>query len=98
MALYEGRDEAAFPLTPEEKNKLQKAQQILSKTPIDILKLERERLYADLVEVNRGLRDLKSELHLCEQIEADSTHIHENLQPFLTEDRELKQEFMNYER
>ena len=98
VALYEGRDEAAFPLTPEEKNKLQKAQQILSKTPIDILKLERERLYADLVEVNRGLRDLKSELHLCEQIEADSTHIHENLQPFLTEDRELKQEFMNYER
>ena len=97
-AMYEGRDEAAFPLTPEEQNKLQKAQQILSKTPIDILKLERERLYADLVEVNRALRDLKSELHLCEQIEADSTHIHENLQPFLTEDRELKQEYMNYER
>ena len=97
-AMYEGRDEAAFPLTPDEQNKLQKAQQILSKTPIDILKLERERLYADLVEVNRALRDLKSELHLCEQIEADSTHIHENLQPFLTEDRELKQEFMNYER
>ena len=98
VAMFEGRDEAACPLSPEEQNKLQKAQQILSKTPIDILKLERERLYADLVEVNRGLRDLKSELHLCEQIEADSTHIHENLQPFLTEDRELKQEFMNYER
>ena len=98
VAMYEGRDEAAFPLSPEEQNKLQKAQQILSKTPIDILKLERERLYADLVEVNRALRDLKSELHLCEQIEADSTHIHENLQPFLTEDRELKQEFIDYER
>ena len=97
-AMYEGRDEAAFPLTPDEQNKLQKAQQTLSKTPIDILKLDRERLYADLVEVNRALRDLKSELHLCEQIEADSAHIHENLQPFLTEDRELKQEFMNYER
>ena len=97
-AMYEGRDEAAFPLTPDEQNKLQKAQQMLSKTPIDILKLERERLYADLVEVNRALRDLKNERHLCEQIEADSTHIHENLQPFLTEDRELKQEFMNYER
>ena len=65
--------------------------------PIDTLKLERERLYADLVEVNRALRDLKSELHLCEQIEADSTHIHENLQPFLTEDRELRPEFAAYE-
>ena len=98
VAMFETQDRAAFPLSEEEQNKLQKAQQILSKTPIDILKLERERLYADLVEVNRALRDLKSELHLCEQIEADSTHIHENLQPFLTEDRELKQEFMNYER
>ena len=96
--MYEGRDEAAYPLSPEEQNKLQKAKQILSENPIDILKLERERLYADLVEVNRALRDLKNERHLCEQIEADSTHIHENLQPFLTEDRELKQEFMNYER
>ena len=98
VAMYETRDEAACPLSPEERNKLQKAQQILSKIPIDILKLERERLYADLVEVNRALRDLKSELHLCEQIEADSAKLHENLQPFLTEDRELKQEFMNYER
>ena len=98
VAMFEGRDEAACPLSPEERNKLQKAQQILSKTPIDILKLERERLYADLVEVNRALRDLKSELHLCEQIEADSTHIHENLQPFLTEDRELIEEFSHYDR
>ena len=98
VAMFEGRDEAGCPLSPEEQDKLQKAQQILSKTPIDILKLERERLYADLVEVNRALRDLKNERHLCEQIEADSTHIHENLQPFLTEDRELKQEYMNYER
>ena len=98
VAMFEGRDEAACPLSLEERNKLQKAQQMLSKTPIDILKLERERLYADLVEVNRALRDLKNERHLCEQIEADSTHIHENLQPFLTEDRELKQEYMNYER
>ena len=98
VAMYETRDEAAFPLSEEEQNKLQKAQQILSKTPIDILKLERERLYADLVEVNRALRDLKSELHLCEQIEADSTHIHENLQPFLTEDRELIEEFSHYDR
>ena len=97
VAMYEGRDEAAFPLSPEEQNKLQKAQQILSKTPIDILKLERERLYADLVEVNRALRDLKSELHLCEQIEADSTHIHENLRPFLTEEMELRQEYAAYE-
>ena len=98
VAMFETQDRAAFPFSEEEQNKLQKAQQILSKTPIDILKLERERLYADLVEVNRALRNLKSELHLCEQIKADSTHIHENLQPFLTEDRELKQEYMNYER
>ena len=96
--MYEGRDEAAYPLSPEEQNKLQKAQQILSKTPIDILKLERERLYADLVEVNRGLRDLKSELHLCEQIEADSTRIQSNLRPFLTEDRELIEELSHYDR
>ena len=98
VAMFETQDRAAFPLSEEEQNKLQKAQQILSKTPIDILKLERERLYADLVEVNRALRDLKSELHLCEQIEADSTHIHENLQPFLTEDRELIEEFSHYDR
>ena len=97
-AMYEGRDEAAFPLSEEEQNKLQKAQQILSKTPIDILKLERERLYADLVEVNRALRSLKTEVRLCEQIKADSTHIHENLQPFLTEDRELIEEFSHYDR
>ena len=97
VAMYEGRDEADFPLSPEEQSKLQKAQQILSQYPIDILKLERERLYSDLVEVNRALRDLKSELHLCEQIEADSTHIHENLQPFLTEDRALRPELAAYE-
>jgi hypothetical protein len=96
MAMYEDRDEAACPLSPEEQNKLQKAQQILSKTPIDILKLERERLYADLVEVNRALRGLKSELHLCEQIEADSAKLHENLKPFLTEDRELRPEYAAY--
>ena len=98
VAMYETRDEAAFPLSEEEQNKLQKAQQILSKTPIDILKLERERLYADLVEVNRALRSLKTEVRLCEQIKADSTHIHENLQPFLTEDRELIEEFSRYDR
>jgi len=98
VAMFETQDRAAFPLSEEEQNKLQKAQQILSKIPIDILKLERERLYAELVEVNRALRDLKSELHLCEQIEADSTHIHENLQPFLTEDRELIEEFSHYDR
>ena len=98
VAMFETQDRAAFPLSEEEQNKLQKAQQILSKTPIDILKLERERLYADLVEVNRALRDLKSELHLCEQIEADSTRIQSNLRPFLTEDRELIEEFSHYDR
>lgn len=98
VAMFEGRDEAACPLSPEEQNKLQKAQQILSKTPIDILKLERERLYADLVEVNRALRHLKAEVRLCEQIKADSTRIQSNLRPFLTEDRELIEELSNYDR
>lgn len=98
VAMFEGRDEAACPLSPEEQDKLQKAQQILSKPPIDILKLERERLYADLVEVNRALRDLKNERHLCEQIKADSTRIQSNLRPFLTEDRELIEEFSHYDR
>ena len=98
VAMFETQDRDAFPLSEEEQNKLQKAQQILSKNPIDILKLERERLYADLVEVNRALRDLKSELHLCEQIKADSTRIQSNLRPFLTEDRELIEEFSHYDR
>ncbi len=97
-AMYRDRDRAACPLSEEEQKNLQKVEQLLANTPIDILKLERERLYADLVEVNRALRDLKNERHLCEQIEADSAILHENLQPFLTEDRELKQEYMDYER
>ncbi|MBQ3651207.1 MAG: hypothetical protein II959_02100, partial [Clostridia bacterium] len=63
----------------------------------DILKLERERLYADLVEANRALRDLKNERHLCEQIEADSTRLHENLRPFLTEEMELRPELAAHE-
>ena len=97
-AMYRNRDRDALPLSEEEQKKMQKAEQLLSNQSIDILKLERERLYADLVEVNRALRDLKSELHLCEQIEADSTHIHENLRPFLTEDRELIEELSHYDR
>lgn len=96
--MFETRDRAAFPLSEEEQNKLQKAQQILSKTPIDILKLEREKLYADLVEVNRALRSLKTEVRLCEQIKADSTRIQSNLRLFLTEDRELIEEFSHYDR
>ena len=98
VAMFETQDRAAFPLSEEEQNKLQKAQQILSKTPIDILKLERERLYADLVEVNRALRSLKTEVRLCEQIKADSTRIQSNLRPFLTEDRELIEEFSGHDR
>ena len=98
MAMYEGRDETAYSLTPEEQNKLQKAEQLLSNQSIDILKLERERLYADLVEVNRALRSLKTEVRLCEQIKADSTRIQSNLRPFLTEDRELIEEFSHYDR
>ena len=98
VAMFETQDRAACPLSPEEQDKLQKAQQILSKTPIDILKLERERLYADLVEVNRALRSLKTEVRLCEQIKADSTRIQSNLRPFLTEDRELIEEFSGHDR
>ena len=98
IAMFETRDEAACPLSPEEQDKLQKAQLILSKTPIDILKFEREKLYADLVEVNRVLRSLKTEVRLCEQIKADSTRIQSNLRPFLTEDRELIEEFSHYDR
>ena len=98
VAMFETQDRAAFPLSEEEQNKLQKAQQILSKTPIDILKLERERLYADLVEVNRALRHLKTEVRLCEQIKADSTRIQSNLRPFLTDDREFIEEFSHYDR
>lgn len=97
-AMYRNRDRDALPLSEEEQKKMQKAEQLLSNQSIDILKLERERLYADLVEVNRALRGLKRELHLCEQIEADSTHIHENLRPFLTEDRELIEELSHYDR
>ncbi len=97
-AMYRNRDRDALPLSEEEQKKMQKAEQLLSNQPIDILKLERERLYADLVEVNRALRDLKSELHLCEQIEADSTRIQSNLRPFLTEDRELIKELSHYDR
>lgn len=98
VAMYETRDEAALPLSEEEQKKMQKAEQLLSNQPFDILKLERERLYADLVEVNRALRSLKTEVRLCEQIKADSTRIQSNLRPFLTEDRELIEEFSHYDR
>ena len=97
-AMYRDRDRAACPLSEEEQKNLQKAEQLLANKSIDILKLERERLYADLVEVNRALRDLKSELHLCEQIKADSTRIQTNLRPFLTEDRELIEELSDHDR
>ena len=97
-AMYRDRDRAAFPLSEEEQKNLQKAEQLLANTPIDILNREREKLYADLVEVNRALRSLKAEVHLCEQIKADSTHIQSNLRPFLTEDRELIEGFSHYDR
>ena len=50
------------------------------------------------MEVNRALRSLKTEVRLCEQIKADSTRIQSNLRPFLTEDRELIEEFSHYDR
>ena len=97
-AMYRDRDRAACPLSEEEQKNLQKAEQLLANTPIDILNREREKLYADLVEVNRVLRHLKTEVRLCEQIKADSTRIQSNLRPFLTEDRELIEEFSHYDR
>ena len=97
-AMYRDRDRAAFPLSEEEQKNLQKAEQLLANTPIDILNREREKLYADLVEVNRALRRLKTEVRLCEQIKADSTRIQTNLHPFLTEDRELIEGFSQYDR
>ena len=97
-AMYRDRDRDACPLSEEEEKKLQKAEQLLANTPIDILNREREKLYADLVEVNRVLRSLKTEVRLCEQIKADSTRIQSNLRPFLTEDRELIEEFSHYDR
>lgn len=98
VAMFETQDRAAFPLSEEEQKNLQKAEQLLANTPIDILNQEREKLYADLVEVNRVLRRLKTEVRLCEQIKADSTRIQSNLRPFLTEDRELIEEFSHYDR
>ena len=97
-AMYRDRDRAACPLSEKEQNNLQKAEQLLANTPIDILNWDREKLYADLVEVNRVLRSLKTEVRLCEQIKADSTRIQSNLRPFLTEDRELIEEFSHYDR
>ena len=97
-AMYRDRDRATCPLSEEEQKNLQKAEQLLANTPIDILNQEREKLYADLVEVNRVLRRLKTEVRLCEQIKADSTRIQSNLRPFLTEDRELIEEFSHYDR
>lgn len=97
-AMYRNRDRDALPLSEEEQEKMQKAEQLLSNQPIDILNREREKLYADLVEANRALRHLKTEVRLCEQIKADSTRIQSNLRPFLTEDRELIEEFSHYDR
>ena len=97
-AMYRDRDRAACPLSEKEQKNLQKAEQLLANTPIDILNREREKLYADLVEVNRVLRHLKTEVRLCEQIKADSTRIQSNLRPFLTEDRELIEELSHYDR
>ena len=97
-AMYRDRDRATCPLSEEEQKNLQKAEQLLANTPIDILNREREKLYADLVEVNRVLRHLKTEVRLCEQIKADSTRIQSNLRPFLTEDRELIEELSHYDR
>ena len=97
-AMYRDRDRAACPLSEEEEKNLQKAEQLLANTPIDILNQERGKLYADLVEVNRALRSLKTEVCLCEQIKVDSTRIQSNLRPFLTEDREFIEEFSHYDR
>ena len=87
-----------FPLTEEERKKLEKSFDILRKKPVDILNTERNTLYAELAEVNRDIRALKNERRLCERILAERPQIERKLKPYLTEDRELRKETLEYER
>lgn len=47
--------------------------------------------------LNRTLHSLRFELTLCERLKAKSPKVEENLRPFLTEGRELKKEFLDYD-
>ncbi len=97
-AMYADRDTEAFPLTVEEQEKLKKAHEILQNHSIDILNTERNTLYADLVRQNCDLRALKIEQNLCKRILTERTQIERKLKPYLTEDRELRKETLEYER
>ena len=87
-----------FPLTEEERKKLEKSFDILRKKPVDILNTERNTLYADLVRQNCDLRALKIEQNLCKRILTERPQIERKLKPYLTEDRELRKETFVYER
>lgn len=97
-AMYADRDRERFPLTEEERKKLEKSFDILRKKPVDILNTERNTLYAELAEVNRDIRALKSERRLCERILAESPQIEEQLKPYLNAEREIRKDYLDYER
>jgi hypothetical protein len=82
----------------EERKKLEKSFDILRKKPVDILNTERNTLYAELAEVNHDIRALKNERRLCERILAESPQIEEQLKPYLTAEREIRKDYLNYER
>ena len=96
-AMYADRDTEAFPLTEEERKKLEKSFDLLRKKPVDILNKERNALYAELADLNRDLRTLRSERHLCEQILTESPQIEKQLQPYMTAEREIRKDYLNYE-
>ncbi|MDO4852905.1 MAG: relaxase/mobilization nuclease domain-containing protein [Clostridia bacterium] len=96
-AMYADRDTEAFPLTEEERKKLEKSFDILRKKPVDILNTERNTLYAELAEVNRDIRAIKNERRLCERILVESPQIEKQLQPYMTAEREMRKDYLNYE-
>ena len=97
-AMYADRDTDAFPLTVGEQEKIEKSFEILQNHSIDILNTERNTLYAELAKRNRDLRALKIEQNLCKRILAEGPQMERKLKPYLTEDRELRKETLEYER
>jgi hypothetical protein len=85
-------------LTVEEQEKIEKSFEILQNHSIDILNTERNTLYAELAKRNRDLRALRIEQNLCKRILAECPQIERKLKPYLTEDRELRKETLEYER
>lgn len=55
-------------------------------------------MYAELADLNRDLRTLRSERHLCERILAESPQIEEQLKPYLNAEREIRKDYLDYER